>query len=439
MIRAALLSMVLLINHALYAQNNGSTDSADLIKKTLFKLNFEKSFQQKIDEIDQTYKGKIKNNMIEKFKNFSKMFLEEIDEDNLYFDAKFEELLTNIYQKILKSSAKTNENSLVAIKKENSMNAYCLPNGAIIVNMGAFDYLANENQLAAVLAHEIGHKHLNHNLVSLEKYLNQSLSTQQKEKVIKRKKYNKSKLALDLTKKSLYENAKNDRKIELEADSIGYVIYKNAGFEVGEYLEAMKKIEDHKEMQDQLMVDSLTFVKIFDLPKQPFNEKWLKNEDFSHYNYDLYKNKIDKDSISTHPEWKHRMEQITKKFPELLDTKNHKKLVASNEFLFLKKTANEQRIENIVFAKEYGLAVYLCLYEMQNNKNNDFYAKWLGKLFQKLAESYDKYELNNHLVHKNPKIHSKNYLFFLNFMWNLNYNEMKNIASYYAADETNKQ
>jgi predicted Zn-dependent protease len=46
--------------------------------------------------------------------------------------------------------------------KDRSMNAGALPNGVIVVNRGIAEYADNEEEVAMVIAHEIGHQSANH-------------------------------------------------------------------------------------------------------------------------------------------------------------------------------------------------------------------------------------------------------------------------------------
>ena len=424
----------LLFSIYLFGQNTTNDSIIYFNKKKLFSESFQKSFANEIATVEKNYTGKLKKDLVNAYKKFSVHLGLEIAEDNFSFDDSFDSVLKLTLQKFnLSALGKIDEHNF-AIKKEVDSNAFCLPNGTIIVNLGMFDLVDNEHQLAAVLAHEIGHKSLNHNLISIQKYYQTTPIDLEKIKEIKKSKYNRADLALEFAKETFYKNAKENRKMELQADSIGYVLFKQSGFEKTQFIEAMKKIENDKSFQKQIVIDSLVYTQIFNLPKQIYKPSWTKNEDFSDYNYNLYKEKIDKDSVSTHPEWKIRIERIETLFPELkINPKNKpENPKTSPKFSEAKKLANLKRIETLDFQKEYGLALYLCLFELGKEPKNEFYRQWLGKLFHKLAESLDKYELNKHLEHKNPKDQTDSYMFFLNFIWNLNYDEMQTIANHYT-------
>ena len=57
----------------------------------------------------------------------------------------------------------------LVIVRDDSMNACVYPNGAIVINTGLLANIHTEDELVAVLAHEIGHFASNHSLVNLQK------------------------------------------------------------------------------------------------------------------------------------------------------------------------------------------------------------------------------------------------------------------------------
>lgn len=74
--------------------------------------------------------------------------------------------LYKIRDKILNSGKVINKNEfawrLRIINDDNTLNAFCTPGGYIYVYTGLMKFLDSEDQLAGVLAHEIGHADLRH-------------------------------------------------------------------------------------------------------------------------------------------------------------------------------------------------------------------------------------------------------------------------------------
>lgn len=89
----------------------------------------------------------------------------------IYDDPFLESYLYSIVNKILPNKRADGfpyDLKLVIIKDE-TMNACVFPNGIMIVNLGLLSELHTEDELVAVLSHEIGHFVANHSLVNMRK------------------------------------------------------------------------------------------------------------------------------------------------------------------------------------------------------------------------------------------------------------------------------
>lgn len=62
-------------------------------------------------------------------------------------------------------------NIVVKIEKDPFPNAYCLSNGLILLSTGLLTTLENEDELAAVIAHEMAHYYLDHHVINLNKMI----------------------------------------------------------------------------------------------------------------------------------------------------------------------------------------------------------------------------------------------------------------------------
>ena len=60
-------------------------------------------------------------------------------------------------------------NMNIVIANDDSMNAYVFPNGTMIINTGLLANVHTEDELVAIMAHEIGHFATNHSLVTIQK------------------------------------------------------------------------------------------------------------------------------------------------------------------------------------------------------------------------------------------------------------------------------
>ncbi len=93
-----------------------------------------------------------------------KMHDELVAKGSVYQDKKLQQYVTDIGNKLETSSHRSNLDYTFTVVDSPDINAYALPGGYIYINRGLLAYLNNETQLAAVLAHEIGHVTARHSV-----------------------------------------------------------------------------------------------------------------------------------------------------------------------------------------------------------------------------------------------------------------------------------
>ncbi|MCW8196120.1 M48 family metalloprotease [Proteobacteria bacterium 005FR1] len=75
----------------------------------------------------------------------------------VYQDAELQAYINEIGQRVAKNADRPDLNYTFTIIDSPDINAFALPGGYVYINRGLIGYLQSEAQLAAVLAHEIGH------------------------------------------------------------------------------------------------------------------------------------------------------------------------------------------------------------------------------------------------------------------------------------------
>ena len=158
-------------------------------------------------------------------------------------------------------------------------------------------------------------KQLDDRAVLGEQERDQKEEARKQVKAVKQEKINKSEKAWSKLKQILYEESRYNRKQEYEADSIGFVLFRNTDFHPVDYINTLKLMDQYDSVKP-MGLKTETYKRIFDLPSQPFKAEWLKQEDFKSYDYSKYKEKIDKDSVDTHPKTEERIASIKRIFPE---------------------------------------------------------------------------------------------------------------------------
>ena len=415
-----------------FAQESNSILENNLSDKENFITYFNQSYVDLAKNILPNYQGEVKRQLKESLEDYRKNFIQEIEENRFTFDSRFLDLANDILDELKQKNRLIPEDLKIIISKQTVLNAYCLPNGTLVLNMGLFYWLENEDQLAAIIAHEVAHKVLEHGIKSQVKYIEDNYSDKNRKivKNIARDPTKKSEKAFKLFKSQLYSNAKTRQQYEYEADSLSFEFIKNSKFD-GSQITSSMRLSIRYDTINPIGLENKIYKELFDLPMLPFKEKWLQMEDFSQYNYDLYKEKINKDSVFSHPEMVLRIKKLENEHPSLAGSTFKP---ASFGFKKLEKLAEINIVPNLIDLENYGYAIYICLLNIQKGNEIDNYKVRLGKGFNLVYQARKNYNLNRYLDRIDPKNHSESYQQFLNFMWNLKLDEYKIIAEYFSTN-----
>lgn len=428
-----LILILFFLSGEFFAQKYVSLDTATYEKRNLFIKDFEGNIEFHLKEIKSKYDSKLAKYLSASYSEYAKEFGEQIKNGNFIFEEEIVNYAYSVLEEIKKGNPELNKQKFkVLISKSHSLNAYCLSDGTFVLNLGLFYWLNNEDQLAGVLSHEIAHKSLEHILKKQIKSFYEEKENKTNVSQLRKEKYNVSDKALALYKERLYEKGSQAKKREFEADSLGYELFRKTSYTKSEYMSALQLMQKYDSIKPA-GVSVEVYKEYFDLPNQPFNEKWLLKEDFSSYDYSKFTEKINKDSISSHPETESRISRIYILFPEI---KNTTKSSSRNKVLFdkISNIAYMETVPNLYFDEEYGYSIYAALFYMKDKKEDEvYYKEWIGKSFLKIYEARKNYTLNRYLDRVSPNEQSESYQQFLSFMWNLKLDEIKKIADFYSA------
>lgn len=422
--------LLLIIIQNINAQNF-KVDTADYLQRKQFLVGYKeksKAFNKGIKKY-----GSSENRELSKvFLGFQKSLEEDIKDRNYLFDDRF---ISFVDEKVKLIAAKnpnipTNFNILIA--KDNEPNAFNFGDNTLVVNLGLFYFLNNEDQFTSIICHEIAHAQLEHTINSILSRIKKNSESKGEVSLLKHSS-NQHEKAFELFKTMLYFNMKQRRINEVKADSLGFEYFKNLGFQKKAFVSALSQLKSVDEKKpDSIFTE--TYRKVFDIPNQKFKEEWLKMEDFSKYNYKLYTKKISEDSLKTHPDIDLRIALLKKK----LNTNEYeeKDQEALSTFKELSELAGKRVIPNYYDTEKYGLGIYQCLRILQRNPEDQFAKFYLGHFFNKIYDARKAYTLNRYLDKIDPKEQSYSYQQFLSFMWNLNLDEIKNITKFYEKSES---
>ncbi|WP_299103764.1 M48 family metallopeptidase [uncultured Tenacibaculum sp.] len=430
--------LLLFTTFSMFSQQYIALDTADYAQRKLLVEKIDYNFKNFEKQLRKKYKGKIRKEIQKSYLGLHDDFKKIVKKKELIFESKFSQYIDSLTHIISKNNSHLITNDIkVFVTKHNSPNALSLGNGYILINMGLFKYLKNEGQIVSVMSHEIAHQLLRHsekNIIS-RATSETSKSKQIKIKKLKKNKYNKQSTAFKELKKILYSNSKTNRQQEKEADSLGFILYNNTNYQPKDFINTLKIISKLDSLPN-IVLDSTTYYTFFNLPNQPFNKNWLKIENFNAYNYDHFKNKINKDSLKSHPEMLQRISHLEKIFEKELSSQ--KESLDKTSFNSYKKIANYEDVANLFYDQKYGLSIYLSLYKLSISPNNNYYKEWLGTNFHAIYNAKKKYRFNRYVDRLIPKEQDKSYQQFLSFLWNLKLQEIEKIANHYKPKDIKK-
>ncbi len=159
----------------------------------------------------------------------------------IYTDEKLQAYIDRIGQKIVKNSHRPHLNYTFTIIDSPDINAFALPGGFIYINRGLIGYLQSEAQLAAVLAHEVGHVTGRHSVKQDTARKGSSVVT------VLSVLTTGSTVVGDVT--SLWGTAAvmgYGREMELEADSLGAEYLFNMGYNPKAMIEVIGVLKDQE-------------------------------------------------------------------------------------------------------------------------------------------------------------------------------------------------
>ncbi len=125
------------------------------------------------------------------------------------------------------------------VVKEDSPNAFTIPGGAIYVHTGLLKFATDDNELAGVLAHEVGHAYARHPAKGLSRAYGVEYLTSL---LFKNQPSGFRGIALQIAKGGLL--LKYGREDEYQADELGYTFLRRAGMPTSGLLTFFRKLQN---------------------------------------------------------------------------------------------------------------------------------------------------------------------------------------------------
>jgi Zn-dependent protease with chaperone function len=308
-------------------------------------------------------------------------------------------------------------------------NAAYIGDGIILFNMGLFQRMDNEAQVAFVLCHEIAHFLLRHTDNSIRQYVASINSEEVQEALhkIKGSEYRKHEQLQNLAKGLTFDSRRHSRDHEVEADSLAVELMHNTRFALSSALSALAVLDN---IDTDTLNMSLYLPKLFNAPEYPFRKKWIARDEGLLGGHAKVGNEEMADSLKTHPDCKKRILLLTSLMKGWSQPAAVLFPVDSTVFVLLKNNFHFETIEYAFLSKNYTESLFLSL-ELLRVYPNDFYlVTQVGKLLNGIYYAQKSHTLSKITDLPSPGYPS-DYNLLLQFIQNLYLEDLAAISYYY--------
>lgn len=227
--------------------------------------------------------------------------IKRLNQHQFLFDTIAYPYLDKIFNYILEKNSLDKTQFHFFIDRTSSVNAYSYEDGTIVCDLGLLTTMENEDQLAMVLCHELGHhllNHVNNSIIKqLEKYNSPEFLAQIKE--IKKQNYDTKDKLEALLVKDVFDRRYHSRYQERAADSLGIVLYRNTGYDG----KNISHVFDLLDASDGI-ITVCTIQSFFKQESISINEDMFKPP--KHMSFGAATKKEIADSLKTHPDCSQR-------------------------------------------------------------------------------------------------------------------------------------
>ncbi len=340
-------------------------------------------------------------------------FLERVTDNDFICDEEHLSYLRSLLDEILDRNHIDRSQYRILLSKNPSVNAYNTGDGTVVINYGLFLSLDNEDELVFVMAHEIGHQYLNHVRKGIVSFAQASTSeeTIAKTKAIRKQKYGKGRLSTGLLKNIVYQKYDQRRKYEIEADSIGLVLYQKTKRNLQSGIRTLEKLAVADDEPDSLTIAD--YHTIFDRADFKLKNRYFEQEESLFLQYDKDK-RFDPDSLKTHPACEVRLGLLKKEAPEgpMIRT-------VSAKFDTIRRHSTYQSLYNQLSLHEYGLSLYEALKLYKKNPGDAVLKEVILTDLKKLKEARIAYTVNRYLPKVDRRENSDSLNRFITFIQNI--------------------
>lgn len=343
-------------------------------------------------------------------------------------DDTLQRAVKKVFDKLLSTNKISSEGKTILTNKSPDINAICFGEGSFFVTVGLLRKIDNEGQLAFTIAHELAHYQLGHvkkKVLQMAETNEQKAISKEVDRIVNGTVTTEG---LEKLKTLSYNKNRFSRDLELEADSLGFVLYQNAGYNPMEALQLIDQLDFSN--YSKLNLGKKLFLP-FHFRKFPFQEKWL-NDRLSIYKKETQKSFIfDNDSIKSHPDFEIRKEKLS----SYIDKSQYNNEQTVKDSLLI-QTAELEALESALFVKKLDVAMFLALELKSIYPENDFINTRVVNIFLDAHEARENQVLNYYVPNFTSTYHTE-LRKVNNFLHNVSKKDLIEIAFHFLNQKTN--
>ena len=344
-------------------------------------------------------------------------------------DDSLQQFLENIVDRLENNTSIQNKQKIILIHKNPSVNAVSCADGTLLIFIGIMSKITSESQLAFAIAHEIAHFELQHIRKKITSLVERDLLSKEKENLKQLFSDRGSTENMEALRELWYAETSFSREHELEADSLGFAIFKNAGYSQHQATILLSLLDETKLPNDP----EFDFILQFDLKEYPLKEEWFKKR------LSVFKSKpVDlfflEDSLHTHPDIEYRKEILNQYVQDRQSPLDYQPVAFVGACIL---TAKFEAIESAYSNEQYDLCLYLALKLRTFYPQNSYLVSMISKVLIGLCEAKDFTYDFGLLLPKKTTYYNEELRFVNDFLNNLKKDELGDIAYFFLNDNTN--
>ncbi|HLS29799.1 MAG TPA: M48 family metalloprotease [Flavobacteriaceae bacterium] len=406
-------------------------DSTD----TEFKENLKQEYINRVKSQKKYFKKNLKprkyrKEVIALYEDSTEDFVEKIEAGQFVSQPAYDNFLTDVLAQLSKSNPEYPEikDTKILLSYGTTPNAYAIGDGIVVLYIPLIKKVQNQYELAFILSHEIAHNLLEHSKNSLLTHaeLNTSKELKNKIKQLKREKYNRYAKARSIYKDFIYDYTEHSRAKEEQADSLGFVLFRNA-YQPHAYeaINSLTFLDEIDKATDSLNDDDLQ--RYLSTPSSALRKELLKNNELAQYNYnDEISVFWNVDSLKTHKDCSIRAGVLQSQFNIEKDSVS----LASAEFITLQQSSAFNDLLGLYQIEEYGYSLYQSFLLLKQYPANPYIREVIYKNLDKIISAKRAYRLNDYVQRPSPSA-PPSYNTFLYAINNLRLKELNQLKDFY--------